>query len=258
MLEGARQSADAGIADLYSKATIDAMARRPQMVNALAGVIGQEQSRLDARDNAARGMIGQIDQQEFAREMERERMGLERDRLAAAERSSNLAGLGGMLGQFGPDIIAELKRIRERPSKRDVTQPLVTQSQGDNVNPDNFTYNIPAPPETPLAEGMGLEGQGQDVFGATSRLATPTSPTSSSQMFDLLGTGQLQPLNVETEARLMAQYPTAKEGFITPQLDKNGNQFIKTKKGWRKYKSQQTTKAMNPFSDFAYNFGQRG
>lgn len=230
LIEGTRQASDSAMADVINRTTLEAMARRPQMVQALAGVIGNEQARLDARDNAARGMIGQIDQQEFAREMERERMGLERDRLAAAERASNLQGLGGMLGQFGPDIIAELKRIRERPSKRDVTQPLVTQETlraDEAVDPDNFTYKIPASPEAPLAESMGLEGQAQDVLGATSRLATPAS---SSQVFDLLG-GQLQPLNVETESRLMAQYPTAKEGFITPQSDRYGNRFVKNQKG---------------------------
>jgi hypothetical protein len=258
IIEGNRQTADAGIADIYNRTTLEAMSRRPQMASMLAGVIGQEQARLDARDNAARGMIGQIDQQEFAREMERERMGLERDRLAAAERASNLQGLGALAGQFGPDILNELKRLRERPSKRDITQPLVTQSTIDAENaidPDKFTFSIPASPETPLAEGMGLEGQGQDPFGATSRIAKPQSPAP---MLDLLGTGQLGVLNVETEARLMAQYPSAQEGFITPQSDQYGNRFVKTKKGWRKYKSPQTAKSMNAFADFATNFGQRG
>jgi hypothetical protein len=251
ILEGTRQSGDAAISDLINKTTLEAMSRRPQMVNALAGVIGQEQSRLDARDTAARGMIGQIDQQEFARQMERERMGLQRDQLAAAERSSNLQGLGALAGQFGPDLMAELKRIRERPSKRTATQPLVTQSPGldtgtvnETVDPNNFTYRFDAPEETPLAEGMGLEGQQSLPYIAP--FATESPSSTERPMAEL-------PVESATETVLRARYPNYEVGQVTPP-DRRGIRFKLTKNGWRKL---QTAPSRN-FGPFSTNYGLGG
>jgi hypothetical protein len=221
------------------------------MVNALAGVIGQEQSRLDARDTAARGMIGQIDQQEFSRGMERERMGLERDRLAAAERASNLQGLGSLAGLFGPDLIKEIQRVRDRPSKRTITQPLVTQNLGLNtgttdetVDPNNFTYKFDKPEETPLTEGMGLEGQQSLPYIAP--FATESPSVTERPMAEL-------PVETATQTVLQARYPNYEVGQVTPP-DRRGIRFKLTKNGWRKL---QTAPSRN-FGPFSTNYGLGG
>jgi hypothetical protein len=254
LIEGTRQASDAAMADVINRTTLEAMARRPQMVQALAGVIGNEQARLDSRDLAARGLIGQLEQQDFQNRMTEENMQLERDRLAAARRASELEGLGGIIGNFGPDFLEELKRLRTRGQKpASPMTPLVTaDTLAQTPDSSLSTFNVEPPPTDPI--DFGKENQGQDVFGAASRIA---SPETKSGVFDLLA-GQLGAVNVDTESRLMAQYPTAKEGFITPQSDRFGNRFIKTRKGWRKFKSPQTAKAMNPFADFGHNFGFGG
>lgn len=255
LIEGTRQASDAAMADVINRTTLEAMARRPQMVQALAGVIGNEQARLDSRDLAARGLIGQLEQQDFQNRMTEENMQLERDRLAAARRASELEGLGGIIGNFGPDFLEELKRLRTRGQKpASPMTPLVTaDTLAQTPDSSLSTFNVDPPPTDRI--DFGLENQSQDVFGATSRIA---SPEQKSPLVDLLGTGSLGAVNVDTESRLMAQYPTAKEGFITPQSDRFGNRFIKTRKGWRKFKSPQTAKAMNPFADFGHNFGFGG
>jgi len=258
MLEGARQSADAGIADLYSKATMDAMARRPQMV---------KQSRLDARDAAARGMIGQIDQQEFAREMERERMGLERDRLAAAERASNLQGLGALAGQFGPDILNELKRLRQRPSKREefiATGPTRATRVNDGIQPavdPTETSGMLSP-----SEQFRLAGGEPDFSTVLPQRLGDYSVTGGGvdteiQMPQYTPDGRLDksaggtPVSETTASNLTFQYPGATPGFVTPPFG-NGVRYMLTPTGWRRLESQKSIQ--DKYAAFSNNFGSRG
>jgi len=263
IIEGNRQTADAGIADIYNRTTLEAMSRRPQMASMLAGVIGQEQARLDARDNAARGMIGQIDQQEFAREMEKERMGLERDRLAAAERASNLQGLGGIVGQFGPDILNELKRLRERPSKREefiATGPTRAARVNDGIQPavDPTEINGMLTP----SEQMRLDGNIGDFSNVpTFPLATSTVtgqefqlPTPQYTPEGKLVQSQptVAPVQTDTATMLSMRYPNPRVGFETPP-DKKGIRYRYTLDGWKKL--IQPLKANPDFAAFSTNFG---
>jgi hypothetical protein len=245
LLEGTRQSGDAATADLINKTTLAAMERRPQMINALAGVVGQEQARMDARDAAARGVIGQIDEMDFRREMEKERMGLERDRLAAAERASTLEGIGGVLGQFGPDIVKELQRLRTRGTdvKPTTASPLVTADTLDSntINPDNFTFNIPPNADTSLTEGLGMEGTTNEL--PIQRL--PSIPPTA-EMREL-------PVESTTQTVLNLRYPNPQVGDITPP-DARGIRFKYTAQGWKKLQAKSSAK----FGPFASNFGLGG
>lgn len=267
IIEGNRQTADAGIADIYNRTTLEAMSRRPQMASMLAGVIGQEQSRLDARDNAARGMIGQIDQQEFAREMERERMGLERDRLAAAERASNLQGLGTLAGQFGPDIIAELKRIRERPSKREefiATGPTRATRVNDGIQPavdPTETSGMLSP-----SEQFRLAGGEPDFSTVLPQRLGDYSVTGGGvdteiQMPQYTPDGRLDrsaggtPVAETTASNLNFQYPGATPGFVTPPFG-NGVRYMLTPTGWRRLESKKSIQ--DKYAAFSNNFGSRG
>jgi hypothetical protein len=256
IIEGNRQTADAGIADIFNRTTLEAMNRRPQMASMLAGVIGQEQARLDARDNAARGMIGQIDQQEFAREMEKERMGLERDRLAAAERASNLQGLGTLAGTFGPDLIAELKRIRERPSKREEfigsAQTRATNENRPTIQPMEDLDLRPTPdvePDFSTVLPQRLGDYSVTGGGADSEIKMPAY-TPEGRLVQSQPT--VAPVASDTATMLSMRYPNPRVGFETPP-DKKGVRYRYTLNGWQKL--MQPLRANSDFAPFSTTFG---
>jgi hypothetical protein len=257
IIEGNRQTADAGIADIYNRTTQEAMSRRPQIASMLAGVIGQEQSRLDARDNAARGMIGQIDQQEFAREMEKQKMGLERDRLAAAERASNLQGLGALAGQFGPDLIAELKRIRERPSKREefiADAPTRATSANRGIQPmddPDFRPTADIEPDFSTVLPQRLGDYSVTGGGVDSEIQMPAYTPEGRLDKSAAGT----PVAQTTASNLSFQYPAATPGFVTPPFG-NGVRYMLTPTGWRRMESKASTQ--QKYSAFSNNFGLGG
>lgn len=257
IIEGNRQTADAGVADIFNRTTLEAMSRRPQMASMLAGVIGQEQGRLDARDNAARGMIGQIDQQEFAREMERERMGLQRDQLAAAERASNLQGLGALAGQFGPDILNELKRLRERPSKREdfiASAPTRATSANRGIQPMDDFESRPTPdiePDFSTVLPQRLGDYSVTGGGVDSEIQMPQYTPEGRLDQSSAGT----PVASTTASNLSFQFPGATPGFITPPVG-NGVRYMLTPTGWRRMQSKAQTN--KDFADFRTNFGLGG
>jgi hypothetical protein len=198
------------------------------MVNALAGVIGQEESRLDARDTAARGMIGSIDQQEFSRGMEKERMDLERARLAAAERSSNMQGLGALAGQFGPDLIEELKRLRTPKNSREEFIPSASSratAENRGLQPvEDFDFR-PTPDTEPDFSGFLQE-----------RLNNPLGDSAVTGGGDDALTQQQFAVSIVPRTKaseLSFQYPSASEGFITPPFG-NGVRYKKTSSGWQR------------------------
>jgi hypothetical protein len=252
MIEGSRQASDAGIADIYNRTTLEAMSRRPQIASMLAGVIGQEQSRLDARDNAARGMIGQIDQQEFARSMSEQQLALDRDRLAAAERASNLQGLGALAGQFGPDLIAELKRLRNKPSNPEEfigSVPTLATAANRPIQPrDDLEYRPISDIESDFST---YEPQRPGDYSVTDG-----GDNSQIQMPQYTPEGRLDqsaagtPVAQTTAWKLEFQYPGATPGFITPPVG-NGVTYMLTPTGWRRMESK---KAINNFGAFRTTF----
>lgn len=228
LIEGTRQASDAAMADVINRTTLEAMARRPQMVQALAGVIGNEQARLDSRDLAARGLIGQLEQQDFQNRMTEENMQLERDRLAAARRASELEGLGGMIGQFGPDILEELKRLRTRGKDTDAIMPSTpfTAKRRAVVPPAEEKPDVPVDPvvnfdlsDLPIARTTGKITGGLPEYTPEGRANIPLPQES--------------PVDSAMETTLSLKYMGAFPGFITPP-DKFGNQYKLTENGWRK------------------------
>lgn len=249
LIEGTRQASDAAMADVINRTTLEAMARRPQMVQALAGVIGNEQARLDSRDLAARGLIGQLEQQDFQNRMTEENMQLERDRLAAARRASELEGLGGIIGNFGPDILEELKHLRTRgkDSTSDIIQTAPTRATRAN------------------REVLPMEDTTDTILGSTPDFSTlPITKLGNSNVTEAFplytpeGRANIpepkeSPVDSAMATTLSMRYRGAIPGFVSPP-DKFGNRYKLTENGWRKMKAVRASGLDN----FTFDFGLRG
>lgn len=248
LIEGTRQASDAAMADVINRTTLEAMARRPQMVQALAGVIGNEQARLDSRDLAARGLIGQLEQQDFQNRMTEENMQLERDRLAAARRASELEGLGGMIGQFGPDILEELKRLRTRGRNTSpefiASEPTRATDVNRGIQPMEDLDLRPTPDIEPDFSLLPTTRLGQ----ATVTDAGPDQLTAG--QFGVSSVSQTK------AAELSIKYRSAKPGFITPPFA-NGVRYKLTNNGWQRLEpAPSSTRKL--FEPFLTDFGLRG
>jgi hypothetical protein len=248
LIEGTRQASDAALADVINRTTLEAMARRPQMIQALAGVIGNEQARIDSRDLAARGLVGQLEQQDFQNRMTEENLQLERDRLAAAKRASELEGLGGIIGNFGPDILEELKRLRTRGKNTSpefiATAPTRATDVNRGIQPMEDLDLRPTPyidadysllRFTPLGKSTVTDA-GPDPVTAGQFAGSPVSQTKATE--------------------LSIKYRSAKPGFITPPFA-NGVRYKLTNTGWKRLEPAPSSTS-KLFSDFATDFGFGG
>lgn len=248
LIEGTRQASDAAMADVINRTTLEAMARRPQMVQALAGVIGNEQARLDSRDLAARGLIGQLEQQDFQNRMTEENMQLERDRLAAARRASELEGLGGMIGQFGPDILEELKRLRTRGKDTDAIMPST---------PFRAKRSAVVPPVEEIP-GVPIAGPEMDYSTIPIQRLGTSTVTEAFPLYTPEGRANIpepkeSPVDSAMATTLSMRYRGATPGFVSPP-DKFGNRYKLTENGWRKMKAVRASGLDN----FTFDFGLRG
>ena len=231
LTEGTRMANDAGIAGLINQTTLAAMERRPQMVNALAGVIGNEQARMDARENAAMGTLGGLSQMDFQREMTQQQIDLDRQRLAAAERNATMQGLGGLVGLYGPDIAKEIQRIRTRGSNRvdELGNPLQVPSM------------VAKRPIQPMDEG-NLEPLTNNVDFSQlpiTQLGNADITRSPREIADASLIQNTQPVEDATDVLLQLRYQNELPGFVTPKPDKFGNYYVKTKYGFRKMTKSQ-------------------
>lgn len=258
LIEGTRQASDAAMADVINRTTLEAMARRPQMVQALAGVIGNEQARLDSRDLAARGLIGQLEQQDFQNRMTEENMQLERDRLAAARRASELEGLGGIIGNFGPDILEELKRLRTRGKNTSpefiATAPTRAVKGNVGIEPavdPTETNGILSP-----SEQLRLLGPEPDF--SLLRFTPLGKSTVTDAGPDPVTAGQfgVSPVSKTKATELSIKYRSAKPGFITPPFA-NGVRYKLTNTGWKRLEPAPSSTS-KLFSAFATDFGFGG
>jgi hypothetical protein len=189
--------------------------------------------------------------------MERERMGLQRDQLAAAERSSNLQGLGALAGQFGPDLIEELKRLRTPKNSREEfigSAPTRATSENRPIQAMEDLDLRPTPDVEPDFSTLLPQRLGDYSVtggGADSEIQMPAYTPEGRLDKSAAGT----PVAQTTASNLSFQFPGATPGFVTPPFG-NGVRYMLTPTGWRRMESK--TSLQKKFADFTTNFGLGG